>query len=305
MGKRSRPGNQMRRLEKGSGQFKEAFRKLTRSGSSYNDAMSHLPSHHEDKSTFYGRKAMRSYQEGIAFQYLRETKYDRESILRRDDLGPVPRPPVYKIYAEATKIPLPEPVFEETTSLWRILSQRRSRRRYTPEPIDMRTLATLLWAIQGITFSGPGYEFRTAPSAGALYPVETYLSIHHVSDLKPGIYHFNVLDFALEEIAVGDFGEYLSHAALDQAMVGRGAVLFVWTAIVLRAMWKYRNRCIRYICMDAGHIGENLQLACTALGLGCCPIGAFYDDEINSVLKIDGEEETTIYLASVGNLSSH
>ena len=243
-----------------------------------------------------------SYKDGIAYQYLKETKYDRESILRRDDLGPIPRPPVYKNYPEAARIPLPKPPFEETESLWSILNQRRSRRRYTPDPISMTTLATLLWAAQGITLSARDYQFRTAPSAGALYPVETYLSIHNVSDLKQGIYHFNVLDFALEEIGQGNFGEHLTRAALDQAMVGRGAVLFIWTAIVLRAMWKYRNRCIRYVFMDAGHIGQNLQVAATAMGLGCCCIGAFYDEEINQILRIDGEEETVIYLAAVGNL---
>lgn len=245
---------------------------------------------------------MRSYRDGIAYQYLRETKYDRESIFRRDDLGPIPRPPVYKNYPEAARIPLPKPVFEETESLWSILNQRRSKRRYAPDPISMTTLATLLWAAQGITLSASDYQFRTAPSAGALYPVETYLSIHNVSGLKHGIYHFNVLDFALEEIALDNFGEHLTRAALDQAMVGRGAVLFIWTAIVLRAMWKYRNRCIRYIFMDAGHIGQNLQVAATAMGLGCCCIGAFYDEEINRILGIDGEEETVIYLAAVGNL---
>jgi SagB-type dehydrogenase family enzyme len=245
---------------------------------------------------------MMSYKDGIAYQYLKETKYDRESILRRDDLGPIPRPPVYKNYPEAARIALPKPAFEKTESLWSILNQRRSRRRYTPDPISMTTLATLLWAAQGITLSARDYQFRTAPSAGALYPVETYLSIHRVSDLKQGIYHFNVLDFALEEIGQGNFGEHLTRAALDQAIVGRGAVLFIWTAIVLRAMWKYRNRCIRYVFMDAGHIGQNLQVAATAMGLGCCCIGAFYDEEINQILRIDGEEETVIYLAAVGNL---
>jgi SagB-type dehydrogenase family enzyme len=245
---------------------------------------------------------LRSYKDGIAYQYLRETKYDRESILRRDDLGQIPRPPVYKTYPEAAKIPLPRPVFGETKSLWDILDQRRSRRRYAPEPISMTTLSTLLWAIQGITLSARDYQFRTAPSAGALYPVETYLSIHRVSDLKQGMYHFNVLDFALEEIVQGNFGEHLTRAALDQAMVRRGAMLFIWTAIVLRSMSKYRNRCIRYIFMDAGHIAQNLQLAVTAMGLGCCPIGAFYDEEINQILRVDGEEETAIYLAAVGKL---
>ena len=245
---------------------------------------------------------MRSYKDGIAYQYLKETKYNRESIVRRDDLGQIPRPPVYKTYPEAATIPLPKPALGETESLWDILNRRRSRRRYAPEPISMTTLATLLWAAQGITLSARDYQFRTAPSAGALYPVETYLSIHFVSDVKQGIYHFNVLDFALDEIAHGNFGEPLAHAALDQAMVRRGAVLFIWTAVVLRSMWKYRNRCIRYIFMDAGHIAQNLQLGAAATGLGCCPIGAFYDDEINQILGIDGEEETAIYLAAVGNL---
>lgn len=245
---------------------------------------------------------MRSHKEGIAYQYLKETKYDRETISRRDDLGPIPRPPVYKIYPEAAKVPLPRPVFGETNSLWDILNQRRSRRRYTSDPISMTTLATLLWAAQGITLSVPNYQFRTAPSAGALYPVETYLATYYVSGIKQGIYHFNVLDFALEEIAQGNFGEHLTRAALDQAMAGRGAVLFIWTAIVLRSMWKYRNRCIRYIFMDAGHIAQNLQIAASAMGLGCCTIGAFYDDEINQILGVDGEEETVIYLGAVGNL---
>jgi len=133
------------------------------------------------------------YKDGIAYQYMRETKYDRVSISRRDDLGPIPRPSIYKTYPEATKSPLSEPPFEETENFWSILNQRRSRRRYTSEPISIETLSSLLWAIQGITLSTPGYEFRAAPSAGALYPVETYLSIHRVSDVKQGIYHFNVL----------------------------------------------------------------------------------------------------------------
>ena len=247
---------------------------------------------------------MKSYQDGIAFQYLKETKYRRTATFGRDDLGPVPRPPVYKSYPDAPRIALPKPAFQDTESLWSLLDRRRSRRRYTAEPITIEALSTLLWATQGITLSTAGYQFRTAPSAGALYPVETYLSIHRVSDVGQGIYHFNVLDFALEQISAGDFAYALTRAALDQGMVARGAVLFIWTGIVLRSMWKYRNRCIRYICMDAGHNAQNLQLAATALNLGCCPIGAFYDEEVNEVIRVDGVEETTLYLAAVGKVST-
>ncbi|MDY6951276.1 MAG: SagB/ThcOx family dehydrogenase [Thermodesulfobacteriota bacterium] len=247
---------------------------------------------------------MTSYKDGIAFQYMKETKYDRTSILRRGDLGPVPRVPVYKRYPEAPKIALPQPAFPETGDLWSILKKRRSRRRYTPEPISTKTLSTLLWATQGITLQASGYQFRTAPSAGALYPVETYLSLHNVEGVEKGIYHFNVADFALEEIRSQDYAGFLTGAALDQGMVARGAVLFIWTAIFLRSLWKYRDRSVRYVCMDAGHIAQNLQLVATALGLGCCPIGAFYDDEVNGVIQVDGEDETTIYLAAVGKVAS-
>jgi SagB-type dehydrogenase family enzyme len=246
---------------------------------------------------------MKSYTEGIAYQYLLETKYDRASILRRDDLGPVSRPPVYKKYPHASKVPLPSPDFQQTESLWSILEQRRSRRRYTSEPISIQTLARLLWATQGITLSAPEYQFRTAPSAGALYPVETYLSIHDVSGIQQGVYHFDVSDFVLEELKLGNFSEGLSRAALDQAMVAKSPVVFIWTAVVFRSMWKYRNRCLRYIFMDAGHIAQNLQLAATALNLGCCPIGALYDHEVNDIISVDGEEETTIYLATVGKVT--
>jgi SagB-type dehydrogenase family enzyme len=246
---------------------------------------------------------MTSYKDGLAFTYLRETKYERTSTMSGDKLGRVPRPPVYKSYPDAPTVSLPKPSLPEIESLWEILKKRRSRRRYTPEPLSPEELSTLLWATQGISLYAPQYQFRTAPSAGALYPVETYLSIHNVRDVEKGIYHFNVLDFAMEQINPGDYGDILARAALDQAMVAKGAVLFIWTAIVLRAMWKYRDRSIRYICMDAGHIAQNLQLATTALGLGCCPIGAFYDREVNEVIQVDGEEETTIYLAAVGKLS--
>ncbi|MCD6137439.1 MAG: SagB/ThcOx family dehydrogenase [Deltaproteobacteria bacterium] len=243
---------------------------------------------------------MRSYKDAIAFQCLKETKYDRSSIFRKDNIGQIPTPPRYKTYPDVLRIPLPEPRFENTDSLWSILKERRSRRRYASEPISLDTLATLLWATQGITHSTHGYEFRTAPSAGALYPVETYLAIHNVSGLQPGIYHFNVAEFALEEINPGNFADRLRRAAMDQGVVSRAATVLIWTAVVLRSMSKYRDRCIRYIFMDAGHIAQNLHLAATALDLGCCPIGAFYDDEVNEIIKVDGKEETTIYLGAVG-----
>jgi len=92
----------------------------------------------------------------------------------------------------------------------------------------------------------------------------------------------------------------LCKAALDQTMVMESAVVFIWTAVVARSKWKYGERAYRYIYMDAGHIGQNLYLAAVALGLGCCTIGAFFDDEVNEILNVDGTEETAVYMGIAG-----
>ncbi|MDL1957316.1 MAG: SagB/ThcOx family dehydrogenase [Candidatus Desulfofervidus auxilii] len=240
---------------------------------------------------------MKIYQKGIGYRYLFETKYFRDRPLI-DDLGLIASPPPYKIYPNARKIILPKPHFPPC-DFWEIIAKRRSKRNYTKKPMDLKTLAHLLWASQGIT-SKSGY--RAAPSAGALYPVETYLSIQNVENVDKGIYHFNILEFCLEELAKGDFKNDLTNAALGQGMVRQAAVVFIWTAVILRCMAKYRNRAIRYIFLDAGHICQNMLLAATALGLGACPIGAFFDEEIDRILGIDSENEMTIYIATVGRL---
>jgi SagB-type dehydrogenase family enzyme len=86
-------------------------------------------------------------------------------------------------------------------------------------------------------------------------------------------------------------------------MVSDGAATFVWTAVIPRTKWKYRQRCYRYIYLDAGHIGENLYLAAEAMGLGCCTVGAFFDEEVNRIIGVDGSQETVIYLGVVGRVS--
>jgi SagB-type dehydrogenase family enzyme len=100
----------------------------------------------------------------------------------------------------------------------------------------------------------------------------------------------------------GDLGSRAAAAALDQPMAEQAAVVFIWTAVVERAKWKYLERAYRYIYMDAGHIGQNLYLAATALGLGCCAIGALYDEEVNRLVGADGVNETAVYMACVGKV---
>jgi SagB-type dehydrogenase family enzyme len=111
-----------------------------------------------------------------------------------------------------------------------------------------------------------------------------------------------VANFSLEQLAQGNFLDTLTSAALGQSSVKKAAIVFIWTAVILRSMAKYRDRAIRYIFLDAGHICQNLLLAATALGLGACPIGAFFDEEIDKIIGVNGDEEMTIYLATVGKI---
>jgi len=151
-----------------------------------------------------------------------------------------------------------------------------------------------------VTRANPSYLLRTAPSAGALYPVETYLAVHRVTGVAPGLWHLHIPDFSLELLTSGDLRRPLVEACLSQQFLGTAAAAFIWTGILNRAMVKYRERAIRYLFLDAGHICQNLMLAATALGLGCCPVGAFFDEEVEHLLQVDGREEVALYLAAVG-----
>jgi SagB-type dehydrogenase family enzyme len=130
--------------------------------------------------------------------------------------------------------------------------------------------------------------------------VETYLVVHAVEGIEPGVYHYAVENHALDQLRTGDFRMDVARAALDQEMAYWANVVFVWTAVTARSKWKYRQRAYRYIYLDAGHIAQNLALGAVALDLGSCQIAALYDDEANALLGVDGVEETTIYMTAVG-----
>jgi SagB-type dehydrogenase family enzyme len=167
--------------------------------------------------------------------------------------------------------------------------------------LSLLELAFLLWASTGIQRIENGYEFRTAPSAGALYPIETYIAANDIEELESGIYHYNIKNHMLEEITTGNFGNAIAHAALGQKMCATASAVFIWTAIFRRSKWKYSQRAYRYIYLDAGHIAQNLALAATSIRFGSCHVGAFFDDEINSILRVDGMEEGAICLSVVGH----
>ena len=118
--------------------------------------------------------------------------------------------------------------------------------------------------------------------------------------LEKGVYHYNIEEHVLEELNRGDFSAEAAHAALEQKACAEAPVVLVWTAVFERSKWKYAQRAYRYVYLDAGHIAENLALAATGSGLASCQIGAFFDDEVNQIIGVDGEDESALYLSVVG-----
>ena len=191
---------------------------------------------------------------------------------------------------------LPEPVFDSSFSVEKALLKRRSIREYSDKPLKIDEVSQLLWATQGVThFEG----FRTAPSAGALYPLEVYMAVGNVENLKSGIYRYNPFKHEIARIKAGDFRRDLSHAALGQEWVENGSVCFVITGVYDRTTRKYGSRGIRYVDMEAGHAAQNLLLQATVLDIGCVTVGAFYDNHVRRILGI-GTEEFPLYLIPAG-----
>jgi SagB-type dehydrogenase family enzyme len=239
--------------------------------------------------------------DGIGVRFQEETKYTPENI-GGYSLDWAEMPETYKSYGHPLGIiPLPQPEVPVSADLWETILKRRSVRTFARErPLPLGLLAALLWATQGITARGMGTYLRSTPSAGGLYPIETYVVARAVEGLEAGIYHFRPHKFDVELIKRGDFAWALAQAALGQEMIAEAQATFVWTAVAARGMWKYRQRAYRYIYMDAGHIAGNLYLAGTALGLGVCAVGAFFDDRVNGLLDLDGVEETALYMGIAG-----
>ena len=238
-------------------------------------------------------------KEGVGDIFQRETKYQRGK-LPGGGLDWGSKPDTYKRYGSVPKTKLLPPSFDKEISIWEVMRSRRSVREFREEPLSLADLSQILWASQGITRETQGIGLRTAPSAGALYPVETYLVINNVSEIEAGIYHYAVETQELEQVKKGDFRNPVARAALDQEAAHFANVVFVWTAIFERSKWKYNQRAYRYIYMDAGHIAQNVALSAVALGLGSCQIAALYDEEANGMLGVDGINESTIYMTAVG-----
>jgi SagB-type dehydrogenase family enzyme len=200
--------------------------------------------------------------------------------------------------AENRIIVLPEPELAGELSLEETLSLRRSVRSYSDMPLTLHELSQLLWAAQGIT-SDEG--FRTAPSAGALYPLEIYALVGNVEGFGSGLFKYLPSDHTLRLIRPGDRRQDLFDEALRQSQIKEAAVNLVITAIFERTTEKYGERGMRYVHMEVGHVGQNICLQAQSLNLGVCPIGAFEDEGVRKVLGLSTEEEP-LYILSIGRI---
>jgi len=197
---------------------------------------------------------------------------------------------------QSTIIDLPEPRYDSEVSLEKTLLERRSVREYSDAPLTLDEISQLLWAAQGIT---DPKSYRTAPSAGALYPLELYVVAGNVNDLSDGVYRYKPKDHKLEMVFEGDKRQGLYGVSLQQSAVKNAAVVIVFAADYDRTTVKYGERGIRYVHIEVGHATENAFLQAVALNLSAVVIGAFYDEEVKEVLNMP-ENEQPILMLPVG-----
>jgi SagB-type dehydrogenase family enzyme len=197
-------------------------------------------------------------------------------------------------------IPLPAISNDGAISVERAMTERRSVRSFTDDAVSLQALAQLLWSAQGVTLpmeeAPAGFRWqwmgglRTAPSAGALYPLELYAVVGASDALAPGVYRYVPTEHAVEMTAEGDLREGLWRAALRQSAITEAPVTLVFAAVVERLAVKYGERSERYAQIEVGAAAENVFLQCESLGLGTVLIGAFMDDQIAEVLGLPAEE---------------
>ena len=218
----------------------------------------------------------------------------------------VPAPPLQKPYSlDAARVDLPTTNWEAEfrINLSEAIQNRTSRRQYLDEPLTLMELSYLLWATQGMKHNFGNYAFRTVPSAGCRHALETYLAVFNVEELKEGVYRYLPLTHELlHEFQTDQLREKIIKASFGQSFAGNSAVTFIWTTIPYRMEWRYHIDSHKVIAIDAGHVGQNLYLACEAIACGTCAIGAYDQEYFDELLGLDGEEEFVIYAAPVGRV---
>lgn len=246
-----------------------------------------------------GRSFTRGYRQGDPY----EDSFQSDQELKR------PQPPLVKapVTSKENWIMLSRDFsgLEIKNNLVSLIRDRRSARIYTQEEMTLDQLSFLLWATQGVKgIRGKAYAtLRTVPGGGARHEFETYLLVRNVTGLKPGAYHYLPMEHALEFLhAVDDLDNVVTETLSGQSWAAKANVVFYWAMVAYRCEWRYGIYAHRPALIDVGHVGQNLYLGCTGLGLGCCAIAAFEHEKCCDVFGLDGEEEYIVYTVPVGTI---
>lgn len=198
-----------------------------------------------------------------------------------------------------TKIKLPKYSFRGL-SVEEAILKRRSVREYSEKPLSISEVSHILFSAYGITHIVNGFELRASPSAGALYPIEIYFAAHNIEGINEGIYHYIPQNHSVEIIKKGNFREEILKACLSQETFLTSSLTIIYTAVFRRTTSKYGERGYMYIYIEVGHIAQNVALQCVSLGLSSCVVGAFYENKINKIIGVDGKEQSSIYIQTIG-----
>jgi len=240
--------------------------------------------------------------------FLKDTVRKTIDFSQTDQSRGIDPPPVEKPFAkDATRIGLvPHGEWDniKAIDLKATIENRRSRRAFSDKPLTADELSFLLWATQGIRMRiDYGHAYRTVPSAGCRHAFETYLSVFNVTGIDDGLYRYLPVEHELLLERTDDrLAEKIVAATFGQTFTGTSAVTFIWTAIPYRTEWRYGIAAHKVIALDAGHVCQNLYLACEAIGAGTCAIAAYDQEAMDRFVRVDGTDEFVIYLAPVGKI---
>lgn len=233
-----------------------------------------------------------------------------------DQQKKLPQPPLVKAAMREMSIELPKNFgdLKLNNDILSVINNRKSSRVYTPESMSLLELSYLLWTTQGVKeIRGKSYAtLRTVPCGGARHEFECYMMIQNVEGLEDGSYHYLPMEHRIEllrtkaelEEAEGmPFRDIISATLNKQVWAAKGNVVFYYSMVAYRAEWRYGIHAHRVALIDAGHITENLYIACSSANIGTCAIGALNSELCDRIFELDGVEEFAFYAASAGKIS--
>jgi len=238
-----------------------------------------------------------------------KSNYEEMKNIVSDQMKDLPQPPLQKEFDKDSEIIDLIPIAKikiRNDNLIQNIGNRKSHRQYKDEPLTLEELSFLLWASQGVKSvyerNNKSYAtLRTVPSGGARHPFETYLLINNVTGLKRGLYRYLAIEHKLMFIGeLENQSERIINATLGQKFTGKAAAVFIWSCIAYRGEWRYNIAAHKAMLLDAGHICQNLYLACEGINAGTCAIAAYDQKKVDKIIEVDGENVFSVYLSPVG-----